>query len=135
MRTVSALLIGVFLSVILAIGCTYAATAPELTRSDSGGGVTVKVTHLKNTSDDLRFSVALDTHSVNLDGYDLKALSFMRDDTGAVMQPSRVDNKGSGHHREVVLVFPRASASWNWLEVIIKDVAGVKERTFRWERK
>lgn len=134
MRTMLALSTGILSSVILAIGWTYAAAAPELTRNVSGGGVTVKVT-LKDRADDLRFAVVLDTHSVNLDVYDLKALSFVRDDTGAVTPASAAENKGGGHHREVVLVFPKAAANWTWLEVIIKDVAGVKERTFRWERK
>jgi len=134
MKTMFALLIGIVSSVTLSSGPTYGAGTPNLTRSVSGGGVTVKVTQLKDVTDDLRFSVALDTHSVNLDVYDLKALSVLRDPTGAVMQPTEVENKGSGHHRQIVLIFPRASADWKWLEVVIKDVAGVKERTFRWER-
>ncbi len=96
--------------------------------------MTVKVTYLEDNADDLRFSVALDTHSVNLDGYDLKALSYVRNDSGAVLRPSSVENKGSGHHREVIVVFPRPSGNWRWLELVIKDVAGMKERIFRWER-
>ena len=135
MKDIMALLIGIVSSVTLSIGSAYAADDADFTRSVSGGGVAVKVTYLAHASDDLRFSVAMDTHSVNLDGYDLKALSFVRDDSGAVIQPVEIKNKGGGHHREVILVFPRALGDWKWLEVVIKDVAAVKERTFRWERK
>jgi hypothetical protein len=51
------------------------------------------------------------------------------------MVPTAVDNKGSGHHRESILTFPRATLEAKWLELVISDIAGVKERTFRWERK
>src|SRR5215510_13682521 len=115
MKNIVALLIGIFSSVALSIGSTDAATATDFTRSVSGGGVTVKVTYLVHASDDLQFSVAVDTHSVNLDAYDVKALSFVRDDTGAVMQPIETTNKGGGHHREIILVFPRALGDWKWL--------------------
>ncbi len=135
MKIIVALLIGIVSSATLSTGWMYAAAGTDLSRTVSGAGVTVKVTYLAHASDDLRFSVAMDTHSVNLDGYDLKGLSFVRDDTGAVMQAVEVKNKGGGHHCEVILVFPRALGDWKWLEVVIKDVAGVKERTFRWDRK
>jgi hypothetical protein len=96
--------------------------------------VTVKATYLAQTAHESRFSVMLDTHSVNLDMYDLTALSVLRDDTGLTMQPTGAENKGSGHHREVILTFPRPSMDRKWLELVVKDVAGVKERVFRWDR-
>ena len=98
----------------------------------SGGGVTVRVTYLTQTEHESQFSVVLDTHSVNLDAYDLKSLSILRADTGIVLQPTAIENKGSGHHREVILTFPRPSTRRKWLELVIKDIAGEKERTFRW---
>ena len=113
---------------------TFAAAAAGSTQTVSGGGVTVKVTYLEQTEHESRFSAALDTHSVNLDGYDFKTISVLRDDTGMSMQPTGVENKGSGHHREIILTFPRPSLDRKWLELVIKDIAGVKERTFRWNR-
>lgn len=104
-------------------------------QTQSGGGVTLKVTYLVQTDHESKFSVVLDTHSVNLEKYDFKSLSLMRDDTGLSMAPTGVENKGSGHHREVILTFPRPSMDRKWLELVIKDIAGVKERTFRWDRK
>lgn len=125
---------GLFLSGLLAHGQSFGAAASHTTRTDSGGGVTVKVTDLDpKASNDLRFQVVLDTHSVNLDGYDLKTITVLRDDTGKSYLPTEVENKGSGHHREATVSFSKVSPETTQLEIILKDVAGVKERTFRWD--
>jgi len=81
------------------VGASLAAEGLGLPQTQSVGGVTAKVTYLAQTDHESKFSVVLDTHSVNLDVYDLKALSLMRDDTGLAMQPTRAENKGSGHRR------------------------------------
>jgi hypothetical protein len=102
-------------------------------RTVSGGGVTTKVTYLNpNTNDEPRFQVVLDTHSVSLDAYDLTSLTILRDDTGKNYLPTRAENKGSGHHREVTLVFPKLSPEAKRIEIVINDIANVRERTFRW---
>jgi len=131
----SFLAINLLLMGFLGVGESLGATAAGgLTRTNSGGGVTVKVTYVHSQeADEARFEVVLDTHSVNLDSYDLKALSLLRDDTGKTYQPIRVENKGSGHHREITAVFPKPSATAKRLEVVIKDVAGIKERSFIWD--
>ena len=128
-------LLVVILSAIITNGQSLGASPLGPSQTVSGGGVTVKATYLAQTEHESRFSVVLDTHSVNLDAYDLKALSIMRDDTGIVFEPTKVENKGSGHHREVVLTFPRPSLKRKWLELVIKNIAGEKERTFRWDNK
>jgi hypothetical protein len=133
MRIVKIGFLGLVLAGFLGSGESFAAPATDATQTVSGGGVTAKVTYLNpNTSDGPRFQVVLDTHSVALDSYDLKAISFLRDDTGKTYLPNAVENKGSGHHREVILTFPKVSAEAKRLEIVIKDVAAVKERTFRW---
>jgi hypothetical protein len=134
MRTPNILLMGLILGGFLGGAVSFGAAAPGGTQTVSGGGVTVKVSYLAQTEHESRFSVVLDTHSVNLDTYDLKALSVLRDDTGLSMQPTGVENKGGGHHREITLTFPRPSVDRKWLELVIKDIARVKERTFRWNR-
>lgn len=116
------------------IAAGFAAEGLGAPQSQPGGGVTVKVTYLAQTEHEAKFSVVLDTHTVNLEKYDIQSLSVMRDDTGLTMGPIRVENKGSGHHREVVLTFARPSTERKWLELVIKDIAGVKERVFRWSR-
>ena len=125
--------LGLLLFTLLLVTQSLAATR-ALTRTHSGGGVTAKVTYLNpEDAEDTRFEISLDTHSVNLDSYDLKALSSLRDSAGRTYQPSNVENKGSGHHRQVVLVFPKPAAVSSRIELVIKDIAGVKERSFVWD--
>jgi hypothetical protein len=134
MKALGLFFVMALISGVLGYSESFGAAGSDKTQTVSGGGVTAKVTYLNpKTGDDLRFQVALDTHSVALDGYDLKSLSVLRDDTGKTYMPSAVENKGSGHHREVILIFPKLSPAAKRLEVVIKDVAGMKERTFRWD--
>ncbi len=110
------------------------AASPQLARTQAGGGVTVTATYLNPRSgEEAKFDVAMNTHSVDLDGYDLKVLSLLRDDAGKEQKPLRVENEGSGHHRRTTLVFPKPSAKAKRLELVIKDIAGVKARSFRWD--
>ena len=134
MKFFKLLLITIALGFVMMSGKTSSAAASSATQTVAGGGVTVKVTYLAQTGHESRFSVVLDTHSVDLDAYDLKALSVLRDDTGILFEPTGVENKGSGHHREIILTFPRPSTKRQWLELVLKDIAGEKERTFRWYR-
>lgn len=134
MTTLKIVVVGLILVGFLRGAESLGAAATGATETVSGGGVTVKATYLAQTAHESRFSVVLDTHSANLEMYDLKALSVLRDDTGMAMQPTRAENKGSGHHREIILTFPRPSTERKWLELVIKDIAGVKERIFRWNR-
>jgi hypothetical protein len=125
--------LGLLLSSLLWVAHSLAA-APALTRTHVGGGVTAKATYLNpGGTEDTRFEISLDTHSVDLDSYDLKALSSLRDDAGKVYQPTKVENKGSGHHRQLVLVFPKPAPGNKRLELVVKDIAGVKERSFVWD--
>lgn len=108
--------------------------AAGFTHTDTGGGVTVNVTYLHPQNEkEIRFEVVLDTHTVDLDGYDLKELSTLRDDAGKNYQPIKVDNRGGGHHREITLVFPKVSPSAKRLELVIKDIGRVKARFFFWD--
>jgi hypothetical protein len=134
MKTLKVFFAGLLLTAFLGTGETFGAEASHATRTDSGGGVTVKITYLDSkTSNEVRFQVVLDTHSVNLDSYDLKTVTVLRDDTGKTYLPTEVENKGSGHHREATLIFPKLSSEAKRLEIAIKDVGGMKERTFNWD--
>ncbi|HZD41123.1 MAG TPA: hypothetical protein VE131_10405 [Terriglobales bacterium] len=113
---------------------TRVAANQQLARSQSGGGVMITATYLNpRSNDEAKFDVALNTHSVDLDGYDLKALSVLRDDAGKEVKPLRVESEGGGHHRRVTLVFPKPSVKAKKLELVIKDIAGVKARSFSWD--
>jgi hypothetical protein len=133
MKPIKVFLVGLVLGGLLASE-SFAAGASHATRTESGGGVTVKVTFIDSKiGGELRFQIALDTHSVNLDSYDLKTISILRDDAGNSYLPMAVENKGSGHHREATVSFANVASGTKRVELVIKDVAGVKERIFRWD--
>ena len=113
-----------------------AANGGEATQTVAGGGVTAKVTFTNpKGAEELRFTVALDTHSVNLDAFDLRASSTLHDDKGNRWAPSAVEKKGSGHHQTLTLIFPKPTGEAKKVELIIKELAGIKERKFRWDMK
>lgn len=109
------------------------------TQKSEAGQVTVAVTW-QGTSAGPTFRVALDTHAVELDGYDLRELATLRIDGGRELQPSVWDAPKGGHHREGNLTFPATFSdggaaigpSTRSIELVIRDVAGVPERAFRW---
>lgn len=112
----------------------HGADSSGSTQTVSGGGVTARATYLNpKSSDEPRFQIALDTHSVNLDGYDLKAAAVLRDDTGKTYAPASVESKGSGHHREAIVAFPKVDRGVKKIELLLNDLAGVKERRFAWD--
>ena len=114
-------------------GEAFGAAASNMTQSAAGGGVTAKVTYLNPTSaDDPRFQIVLDTHAVNLDAYELKTIVVLRDELGKSYGPTAVEDKGGGHHRETFVSFRKLSPGTKRMELVIKDIAGVKERTFVW---
>ena len=134
MKTSITILAGLLFSALLLVNGTISVIASDATQSVAGGGVTVKVTYLNpKGSDGARFQIALDTHSINLDSYDLKTISVLRDDAGNTFSPTSVENKGSGHHRETTVSFAKVASGTKRVELVIKDVAGVKERIFRWD--
>ena len=134
MTAIKVFLAGLLLGGLIGGAESLAAAASQPTRTNSGGGVTVKVTPIDlKANGDLRFMIVLDTHSVNLDAYDLKSIAVLRDDSSKSYSPTAVENKGGGHHREAVFSFPKPALKTKRIELLIKDVAGVNERTFLWD--
>jgi hypothetical protein len=133
MKFLKLILITIALGFVMMSGKTSSAAASGATQTVGGGGVMAKVTFLNpKGADDARFQVVLDTHLVNLDTYDLKSIAVLRDDTGKIYVPTAIENKGGGHHREAVVTFAKLAPGAKRIELIIRDVAGVKERTFLW---
>ncbi len=119
------------------------ANSSGTTRRNQGGSVTIDVTweNPGDTTGALTFSVAMDTHSVELDGIDLGKLAVLRNDQGVELRPQEWDAPPGGHHRSGILLFPARDGAGKpilgtgarSLEMVIRDVAGVKERVLRWE--
>ena len=86
------------------------------------------------------FSVAMDTHSVDLDGVDLMQTAVLRTAGGLEVQPIEWQAPTGGHHRSGVLTFPPVLDDGSLVpgdgtfELVIRDVGGVPERTFAWPR-
>jgi hypothetical protein len=104
--------------------------APQI---DSGGQVTIEVAPLALGEDVWEFKVALNTHSVDL-GFDLTEVSTLRCDRGQEFEAAAWDGSGpGGHHRSGVLRFAALDHPTSTVEVVIRDVAKVPERVFRWD--
>jgi hypothetical protein len=110
-------------------GVAHGAASSISSSTQSSGGVTVKVMHRNpDPPDRHRFEIVLDSSSVNLDDYDLKSSVLLRAED-KTYRPTTVENKGDGRHREMTVFFPRVNL--RGVEIIVRDVAGVKERAFR----
>jgi hypothetical protein len=120
--------------VVVELAALAAAQAPPgAKQSVPGGGVTVEATLLKERADLPTFQVVLDTHSANLDGYRFEEIVRLRDGRGGELAPAAVEGaKGGGHHREVTVRFTWPDPRPKDLELVVKGVAGVPERVFRW---
>jgi Spy/CpxP family protein refolding chaperone len=115
------------------------------TQQDTQGGVTVSATLLTpdgpRADGKLAIQLTLETHSVDLDPYQLEQLAVLRDAQGREVRALALESpSGSGHHREGVLLFPGTDASGkpvlgpeaSPLTLILRQIGGVQERVFRW---
>ncbi len=119
-------------------GPTAVPAGSALTQSSEGGQVTVKVTW-QGASAGPVFKVVMDTHAVDLDGYDLRQTAVLRTGDGRELRPTGWDAPKGGHHREGLLTFPATTPdgtpviiAGRTLELVIRDVAAVPERKFQW---
>ena len=120
-------------------GTADGAKSEAATQKSEGGQVAVAVTW-QGASAGPTFRVVLDTHAVDLDGYDLRQLATLRVDGARELQPTGWDAPKGGHHREGSLTFPATlpdggatiGPAARSIELVIRDVAGVPERAFRW---
>jgi hypothetical protein len=110
------------------------------TQTNEGGKVTIAATWQGSDTETV-FKVAMNTHAVDLDGYDLKQLAVLRIDGKAEIRPISWEAPKGGHHRSGTLTFPAVDAdgralitsSTRTIELVIRDVAGVSERIFTWQ--
>jgi hypothetical protein len=81
--------------------------------------------------------VVLDTHSVDLDTFDLGQLARLRLNGGAWIAPTKWDAPNGGHHRTGTLSFgsldPQLFASARVIELEVRDMI-VPSHLLRWER-
>lgn len=121
-------------------GASAALPASAATKTSEAGSVTLAATW-PGPSAGLSFNVAMDTHSVDLDSLDLGESAVLRTDNGREVKPTGWEASKGGHHREGKLIFPDKGPDGTpvigpetrAVELVIRGVAGVPERTLRWD--
>lgn len=111
-----------------------ALAASSSTQVDRRGPVMVTVTLVPSQAAGapLTVKIALNTHSVPLDDIAFDKVVALRVDGRGDVAPSAVSASGAGHHRQAVLTFP--SPGPGAVQVVVKNVGGVAERVFAWDR-
>lgn len=104
------------------------------TQTVEGGSVSVAVTPIDlNTGAPAHFEIAMNTHSVDLSADMLKSV-LLRDDAGKEYAPIKWDGPdGGGHHRSGRIEFPALPGNVRSVTLIVKNIAGVPERDFKWD--
>jgi hypothetical protein len=110
-----------------------------MTQVNEGGQITIKATWQGKQAGPV-FALEMETHAVDLDGYNLRELAVLRTHPGMSIQPSGWDAPAGGHHRSGTLSFPSTTASGGpvigpmtrSIELVIRDVGGIPERIFTW---
>ena len=109
----------------------------RLVQSNTEGSVTIDVEWMGEEKDSLVFDVSMNTHSVDLDQYDLRELAVLRDNEGNEYSTTSWDSAPGGHHRKGTLTFPipdsLSQGKAKYVEIVIRDVAGIEGRVLKWE--
>lgn len=108
-----------------------------MVQSHNGGAVTIEIEWIGVQNDSLVLNVAMNTHSVDLDSYDLAELAVLRDDEGNEYRASSWDSAPGGHHRQGAIHFPvppsLSQGTAKYVEMVIHNIAGIDERVLRWD--
>ncbi|VVB90161.1 Uncharacterised protein [uncultured archaeon] len=122
------------LSVLVAVaigGCISGGGNPPADisepRENSEAGIKITATYLPDITDATAFEIKVTAHKNYND--DFKNNSYLRDSSGKIFQPISYEGEG-GHHASGTLRFPKIESKE--FELVIKDVAGVNERVFKW---
>ena len=118
--------------VAVAVGFANSAGAYEmLSNRENQVRVDVKPVELA-PGQPAKFEVRMKTHSETL-GEDMVAVSSLKDNTGRVYQATAWQGtEPGGHHRKGVLEFPALKDNSESITLIIRKIANVPERTFKW---
>jgi hypothetical protein len=115
-----------------------ALTKGDVRRISDEGPVEITILYLNPLAEDsnseFSFEVRMNTHSVNLDDYDMGALSYLRINGGSEKKAiGWFEPGGGGHHVFGVLKFAGPiPPDAKHLELIIRDVGGISIRKFEW---
>ena len=96
-------------------------------RENSEAGIKITVTYVPDIIDATAFDIKVTSHMDYNDAF--ADISYLRDSKGTTYKPLSYEGSG-GHHASGILRF--AKIEGNKFELVIQDVAGVKERVFKW---
>ncbi|MBI4330069.1 MAG: hypothetical protein HY673_02165 [Chloroflexi bacterium] len=110
------------------------ASPPQITpRGNNEAGIGIEVLPQNLTAGKpLTFRISIDTHSGSL-SFNMTKVSVLRDNNGNEYTPQEWQgDPPGGHHVGGVLIFPSPKERPQSLTLILKEIGGVKERTFAW---
>lgn len=131
MRISSIIIALLILMVVTISGCLSESEKPPADllepRENSEAGIKITVTYLPDISDATAFDIAVTAHKNYND--DFRNNSYLRDPGGKTYKPISYEGEG-GHHATGTLRFQKIESKR--FELVIQDVADVKERIFKW---
>ena len=97
--------------------------------STDSGDVEIDLTPIKIDGKDLVFSIAINTHSVELSEFDLKKITTLKYNgkTAYPIEAPQIE----GHHASGNIVFS-VDENLKYFEVVIKGISKIKERIYKW---
>lgn len=103
-------------------------------QENNEGNVVVVVTPVDlETGKNPKFEIQFNTHSVDL-SFDVSQIVTLTDDKENIFDQSVWSGSPlGGHHRSGTLIFQKTLQKTKFVELIIKDVAGIPERKFNWK--
>ena len=96
-------------------------------RENSEAGIKITLTYLPDITDATAFDLKVTSHKDYND--DFQNNSYLRDPEGKTYEPLSYEGTG-GHHASGILRFQKIESKR--FDVVIQDVADVKERIFKW---
>jgi hypothetical protein len=109
----------------------------SLERDNKEGAVSVIAEYLptKNSKEEgISFRLILNTHSVDLEQYDIQNLSSLIIDKGTPTAATKWEPSGAGHHFKGILHFSETLPSGkHQLQLVVRNLDNVKERVFEWQ--
>lgn len=118
-------------------GSSFNGPTNGLVQSNTGGSVTIDVEWIEESDGLLIFDVSMNTHSVDLDQYDLGEMAVLSDDMGNEYHSVSWDSAPGGHHRQGTLTFTIpdsvSQGTAKYIEIMIRDVVDIEERVLKWE--
>jgi len=131
MRISSIMIALLILTVVTLSGCLSESEKlpadPLEPRENSEAGIKITVTYLPDIIDATAFDIQVTSHKDYND--DFRNNSYLRDPSGKTYEPLSYEGEG-GHHASGTLRFPKIEGMR--FELVIQDVAEVKERVFKW---